>query len=123
MKQLLLAALLMTTGDLEREWKATTNESRLAMITIIATYPDGRPVRGEIQCSGDWYKHEDGPDHLTVPSLPFVTDSRGAIIVNPHISDAWMICWCEQNGQAGRVSVSFDDADSTGAYHIVMGES
>jgi len=110
----------MTTGDLERERLSTGNGSPLAMITVIARYEDGSPVRGEISCSGNWFKHEDGDPQFSGPALPFRTDSRGAVILNPHLDDAWIVCWCEQDGQSGKVLVSFDDVP-TGVYEMVMG--
>ena len=124
MKGLLIAALLMTTEpNLEQDYAQTLDGSALAMVTVMARYPDGRPVRGYIQCSGNWFKHQDGPINLEAQSMPFRTDSRGAVILNPHLSDEWLICWCEQDGMTGHVTVSFDSADPTGVFEIVMGES
>ncbi len=122
MKQLILAALLMTTGDLERERLAVSNGSPLAMITVIARYQDGRPFRGSIQCSGEWFKHADEDATPSGPSLPFRTDARGAVILNPHLTDGWILCWAESNGLSGRVTASFEDTP-TGVFEIVLGDS
>lgn len=106
--------------DLDRERLAMRDGSGLAMVTLIATYPDGTPVRGEIQCGGNWHKHQDGNPEQYGPSLPFVTDSRGAVIMNPHLSDEWIVCWSAKDGATGKVIVSFDERTPRSVHRIVL---
>lgn len=90
--------------DLEREARALREGSRLALITLIAQYPDGTPHRGVIQCAGSWFKHQEGPVQYGT-SLPFQTDSRGAIVMNPALADEWIVCWAEHDGAVGKAIV------------------
>lgn len=85
--------------DLERDKRlalGTPSRTNLIMITVIASYGDGTPVRrGYINCDGHWCKYGGGPTpeyiepgEPTEPDLcgmnfPFRTDSRGACIFNP----------------------------------------
>ena len=102
-------ALVLQTPTLLDEYRALTGDgSDLAMITIIATYPDGAPAREFIRCEGWWFKHAD-EDHVTSGlAQPFRVDSRGAVIMNPHVTDEWIDCWAQENGFYGRVRVTFD---------------
>ena len=122
MKSWLFAALLLTGPDLAHEERRLMRGSPLAMLTIVARYQDGTPFRGFISCSGEWFKHSDEETSLTGPSLPFRTDSRGAVILNPHTTDGWIICWATDNGLSGRVTASFED-EPTGVFEIVLGDS
>lgn len=120
MRTLVLMGLLVQAPaiDLERESLAMRHGSRLAMVTLIASHPDGSPVRGHIQCAGSWFKHED--DNRRVwhgPSLPFETDSRGAVIMNPALADEWIHCWATDRGRRGDVTV---DLAGTHVAHIVL---
>jgi hypothetical protein len=114
--------LLLTGPDLEHDRKATANGSPLAMLTVIARYPDGTPFRGAIRCGGEWYRHADEPDKPVMQALPFRTDSRGAVIVNPQVEDGYLICWVDGNGRSGNVTANFED-DPTGVFEIVLGDS
>lgn len=117
MRGFLLLSLLVTQApDLERELKATRNGTDHALITIIARHADGRPYRGAIQCSGQWFKHEDGDVVYSGTALPFQTDSRGAIVMNPKQEDVGMLCWAG----GGQVIVNF--SDPTGVYEITTGD-
>ena len=122
MKALAVLALLAVQQpaiDLETESQALRPGSPLAMVTLIATYPDGTPLRGFIQCGGSWYHHTDNSDDIeVVEALPFRTDSRGAIIVNPHLEDEWIVCWAEQHGAAGKVMVELTERPTI--QHIVL---
>ena len=114
------AALLLIgqEGDLEQDYQRAHRGSRLAMLTIIATYADGSPMRGTIACGGWWFKHQDGADHITVEALPFATDARGAVILNPHLDDAWLVCEATDGVRSGSVTVSFSDDHPTGVYRV-----
>lgn len=122
MRALTLIALMVLgqESSLDEDFRATVNDSRAAMVTLIATYPDGSPARGQIRCAGIWFKHADETELLVGEALPFETDSRGAVIVNPHVSDEWIECWSESRGYYGRVRVYFQEAKPTGVGHIRM---
>jgi hypothetical protein len=79
-----------------------------ALLTIIAEFEDGSPARGVIQCNGTWYKHQED-DQPLLPQLPFKTDSRGAVIMNPRRETGWIICWSERDGKSGQVTIDFAD--------------
>lgn len=116
-----LALLLIgPEPDLEQDYLATRDGSRLAMVTVICRRADGRPVRGTIQCAGYWFKHQDGEPVFYGSSLPFQTDSRGAIVMNPAVADEWMTCWCEDHGTRGEVTVEFAH-DPAQVVEIVIG--
>lgn len=94
---------------LEREYASTRKAgSGLALITLIAIHEDGTPVRGFISCSGVWFKHADEQTVTQGLSLPFATDARGAIVMNPSLDDEWIVCRSEAHGASGRVEVAFD---------------
>lgn len=119
-KWALVALLALQTPTLADDYRATVGGSELAMVTLIATYPDGSPVRGVIRCAGTWFKHADEQTVFFAPELPFQTDSRGAVIMNPHLDDEWIDCWCEANGYVGRVRVTFSGSHPTQIGHIRM---
>lgn len=122
-RTLILTAFLVTQmPDLEQELRLARGGSEVAMITLIARYADGTPVRGEIQCAGWWRKFQDGEPEVYAQSLPFKTDSRGAIVMNPSLADEWIVCWSERDGLSGRVTVSFDKANPSAVAYIVMGK-
>lgn len=121
MKALAIVALLAVQApdvDLEQDSLLTRSGSAQAMVTLIATYPDGTPLRGFIQCGGTWFKHADEADVLEGEALPFRTDSRGAIIVNPHVEDEWITCWASGDGAHGKVLVELSDRPTI--QHIVL---
>lgn len=92
----LIVALFAQDGDIlmqmERE-KLTTSRSYplLDMVTIRAIHADGTSARGSINCTGSWEKYGDtGRNNAPLKygwRLPFKTDSRGAIILNPRTGD------------------------------------
>ncbi len=119
---LLLAAQLggPVSEQLERERLAAGNGSYRALLTIIAVHEDGTPVRGYIRCSGWWIKYEDDPARTFAgEALPFKTDSRGAIVMNPHLDDEDMYCWSTDKGKHGVVHIYFAH-DPVGIHRIVL---
>ena len=121
-RTLILTALLVSQmPDLDQEFRLTRAGSPQGLVTIIAQYPDGRPARGTISCSGWWRKFQEGAEDYAL-SMPFVTDSRGAIGMNPSLDDGWMLCWSEKDGLTGRVTVTFSTEKPTGVYYIVLGK-
>ena len=120
---LLAASLIALEPNLEQDYNRTLNGSPLAMVMVIARYPDGKPFRGVIRCTGEWYKHADEPDHLTLPAMPFKTDGRGAVVLNPHLSDESITCWAtDAAGVTGKTVVTFDAERPTGRFEIVLGQ-
>jgi hypothetical protein len=105
--------------DLETERLALVTGSPHALITLIAEYADGTPVRGVIQCAGTWRKYQDGVEFYT-EALPFATDSRGAVIMNPHVEDEAIVCWSQQDGVIGRTTVTFDANAPAKVQRIVL---
>ena len=105
--------------DLERERHAMRTGSDYALITLIAQHEDGTPVRGFIQCAGNWHKYQEGPQ-LYGEALPFATDARGAIVMNPHLSDEYIVCWSRDRCAYGRVVVCFDEAHPRAVHTIVL---
>jgi len=80
--------LLQTSDDEENELiraeRATRIGSRSALITILAVYPDGAPVRkATIGCEGYWFKYRDEEDTVGDEWFAFEVDARGAIVLNP----------------------------------------
>lgn len=121
MRVVLIVALLMQEPDLSRDYQALYGPgSELAMITLIATFPDGSPARGFIRCAGNWHKHADEDVVLAGPELPFQVDGRGAIVMNPHVDDDYVECWCQERGYYGRVRVTFSRQEPTQIGHIRM---
>lgn len=118
---LLLVALVLAEPDLASEWRAMHTTSTKALLTIQAQTPDGVPVRGEIACTGHWYKYQDGPIQFSGEALPFQTDSRGAIVMNPSVEDEAITCWMEHRGQRGTVAINFV-ADATQVVALIVGE-
>jgi hypothetical protein len=77
------------------------------MVTIVVTHKDGTPMRGYVRCLGWWFKYEDDPNRsFAGDSFPFATDSRGVVVMNPHLEDEWIHCWADDKGKHGEVSVS-----------------
>lgn len=113
-------AMLLLSGGLEQDYKAMTNESRVALVTIIATYPDGTPMKGHISCGGFWYKHQDGDPDISGPEVPFETDSRGAVHFNPHLEDEGVYCTATDGVHTGDISVLFNEARPRGVYRVVV---
>lgn len=121
MRTILIVALLMQEPDLIKDYQhAYGNGSELAMVTLIARYPDGSPVRGFIRCAGTWFKHADEERIFYGPELPFQTDSRGAVIMNPSVEDEYIECWSQERGYYGRVRVDFSVERPTRIAHIRM---
>lgn len=109
-------------ASLEQDRLATINGSPYGLITIIARHVDGTPVRGYISCSGVWMKHEDGGPEEWALNLPFKTDSRGAIVMNPRIADEWIVCTSVDRGRRGTVLVEFSDANPVQVVEIILTE-
>ena len=123
MRPILIAALLVTQEpiiDLDFDRRALWGGSPLAAITFIARYEDGRPVRGFVRCLGTWYKHADEDTVMYASELPFKTDSRGAVIMNPHVDDEWIQCYVAQDGYYGETRVEFDRDHPTAIVEIVV---
>jgi hypothetical protein len=124
MRALPLVALLLTQEpaiDLERDRLAMYDGSHLALITLIAQYEDGTPARGYIACEGSWYKHADRDEDTAVGiGLPFKTDARGAIVMNPLLSDEWIECFASKDGYYGRVRVEFSDQRPAQVVRLVL---
>jgi hypothetical protein len=94
------------SGELWEDYLATQGGSSQALVTLIAQHVDGTPVRGYIRCAGWWVKYEDDPARTFAgTSLPFETDARGAIVMNPQVTDEQIFCWSEDKGMRGEVSV------------------
>jgi len=75
------------------------------LITLIVQHADGSPARGTIACAGEWFKHDD-IEARYVESLPFATDSRGAAIFNPLITDSSLSCRANDvHGHTGALTV------------------
>jgi hypothetical protein len=114
---LALVALQQPEIDLDAEYLALQTGSRLAMVTLIAVDEAGLPVRGTIQCGGVWRKFQDDAE-LFIEALPFVTDSRGAIVMNPALDDEYIVCWSTKGDLYGRIRVDLDPP--TRVQHIHM---
>lgn len=126
-RSVLMGLLLAQSPDddkasLERDRLATINGSPYGLITIIARHVDGSPVRGYISCSGVWMKHEDGGPEEWALNMPFKTDSRGAIVMNPNIEDEWMVCQSADKGRRGTVLVEFSEDDPMKVVTFVLNE-
>lgn len=93
-------------GGLQQDYLATRTGSPHALVTIIAVHQDGTPVRGYIQCAGEWFKHADEDTVIWSEALPFKTDSRGAVTFNPRLEDEQILCWCIDNGMRGDIAVN-----------------
>lgn len=127
MKTLLGLMLLAQTADisidLEQEWHRAIGRERPKhmMITLMAEHMDGTPARGTIGCSGGWFKHADEEETSYGPYLPFTTDSRGAIVLNPGWGDydeeEPLQCEARSGEQRGTVSVVPEDGQR---YTIVV---
>lgn len=113
MKWFLVLLLAAQEGDvvqiIERERMSAQNQRPfVGMVTVIARHDDGSPARGAISCSGSWFKFQDGPKQDGGWDLPFETDSRGAVVLNPFVGDYEedpMICTAlDKHGHVGRVS-------------------
>lgn len=91
--------------DLERTRPSTTQSM---MIEVQAAHADGSPAKGTIACSGLWRKYD---EQETVGwDLPFDTDSRGVIFLNPWIGTYAdgedLICRAkDKHGHQGVVSI------------------
>ena len=108
----LLALLVqLPEPDLYREFRATQTGTPHAIVSLIAIEADGTPVRGTIQCSGYWFKYADEETTAEGWALPFVTDARGAIVMNPRTTDAPFLCWSEIRGHRGEVIVDLAASD------------
>jgi hypothetical protein len=83
--------------------------SAFALVTLIAVHVDGTPVRGFIRCDGEWFKYADEEDVLWGVALPFKTDARGAVVMNPHLDIEQLHCWSEDRGMRGDVTVDLSD--------------
>lgn len=89
----LLAQVNSGEIDLEQERLRMFNGTEHALVTLIARHADGSLARGTIACQGLWFKYQDKKDEQAWDwALPFKTDSRGAIIMNPHLEDGSMDC-------------------------------
>lgn len=77
--------------DLDRQVLSTRPHTGtyLELVEIQAVHRDGTGARGVISCSGSWIKYQDSKNQPIVAgwNLPFKTDSRGLIILNPGIGD------------------------------------
>lgn len=78
---------------LERDYLRTFTGSPQQLVCIIATDAEGRPYRGYVSCSGWWFKYADEDTTANGYALPFLTDARGAIVMNPHRDDDFFVCW------------------------------
>lgn len=70
------------------KWRAVGRPTLVNMIEIQAIhFTDGSPARGTISCNGYWIKFQDEKNQplLEGTGLPFKTDSRGVIIMNPWV--------------------------------------
>lgn len=112
----LLAQAPFEPLTLEQDYLRTKSGSGMAMVTLIALHEDGTPLRGYISCAGSWFKHQDGEPTFYASSLPFRTDARGAIVMNPSLEDEWIACSATDKGKKGTVVVDFTDAEPL---HIV----
>jgi hypothetical protein len=102
-----MTLLLAQTAEpgLEEEFLNARNGTGTALVTLIAVHMDGTPVRGFIQCAGEWMKYADEEDVLWGVALPFKTDSRGAVVMNPHLEFEEIRCWSQDKGMRGEVTV------------------
>ena len=110
---LVLLAQAPVEVDLDQDYMRTLRSGSVqAGITLIALHKDGSPARGFIQCAGTWFKHEDVEDNIVSgEELPFRMDSRGAVVMNPHVDDEQIHCWAEDKGMLGSVSIHFSADD------------
>ena len=109
-------------ASLEQDRLATINGSPYALITLIAQHVDGSPVRGYIQCSGVWTKHQDGQPEEFEWAMPFKTDMRGAIVMNPHIEHEWIVCSSRDKGRYGKVLVEFSEENPVQVVRFTLTE-
>ena len=92
---LLFGSSQLADPDLDAERRRATPATKTiySLITIIATYDDGTPVYpGTIGCSGYWFKYIDEQTIVFEEGLPFSTDARGAIILNPFSNIDTLTC-------------------------------
>ncbi len=121
-RSVLLALWLAQVSEptLEQQYAlATGGGSHHALVTLIELHEDGTPVRGFIACSGWWQKYQDlqtDEEPVFYENLAFRTDSRGAIVMNPHTDNEWVHCWSSDKGKHGSVTVQFDEDDP---FHVV----
>ncbi len=109
--------------DYDRAVGRVQGGSRHALVTIRARHEDGTPLRGFIQCSGYWQKYQDRQNDEEiefVKHLPFKTDSRGAIAMNPLLADEWIFCWASDKGKTGSVIAQFDEDNPRRVVDIVL---
>ena len=109
-------------ASLELDRLATVNGSPFAMVTLIALHEDGSPVRGYIRCSGVWTKHQDGQPEEYEWGMPFKTDMRGAVVMNPHIAHEWIVCSSNDKGRYGKVLVEFSEDDPVKVVRFILNE-
>jgi hypothetical protein len=93
MKHWLLAGFLLLQEDptIRRDRYRLYDGSKFAIVTLVAEHADGTPARGWISCDGHWTKHRDEDTTVGGWNLPFTTDARGAIILNPHYYEDEML--------------------------------
>jgi len=88
------------------------------LIELQALHLDGSPARGTIACSGYWRKFDEREE--SGPNLPFATDARGVIILNPWLGtfdDTRMDCTADDaHGHHG--VGSFDDGATRGVIYV-----
>jgi hypothetical protein len=109
--------LLALAPAIESSYVLPGDDVDHAMVTLIAVHRDGTPVRGFIRCLGFWWKHADEHQVIEGVALPFATDSRGAVIMNPRLADKQITCWSEDRGMHGEVTVNLA---TTSVAHIVL---
>ena len=125
-RSVLLGLLLAQTAEpsLDQQYRSAQGlGSYHALVTLIARHTDGTPVRGYVSCSGWWQKYQDlltEEEPVFYENLAFKTDSRGAVVMNPHIEDGWIYCWSSDKGKHGTVVVQFTDTEPLHIVEIVL---
>lgn len=124
---LMMLAQVERPIDLDRERRLALygEGSPHMLITVKAEYLDGRPMfPGTIGCTGYWYKHVDEQTKVWAWMLPFSTDSRGAIGLNPlayYDDEEPYVLTCEAMDAQKRSATRSFVISNHGVYTIQLG--